>query len=279
MHRSKLYLLLSALVMSLAIGGAACGSKKSKHKKQTQAQTDDKGGAKTPDDKGGDKGGATPAAGGSGVIQGTVKFTGTAPEMPALKREADPFCAKTPMNAETVVVNENGTLRNVVVRIKPGTVKGPAATEPIKIEQHDCMYRPRVQTAMADQEVTIHNGDPTTHNVHAFDMREGEGEESLFNLAQPKGAADITKDANGYAVMKFKCDVHPWMIGYIVVTDHPYATVTGEDGSFKIEGVPAGKYTLEAWHEHYGMKTAEIEVTDKGTAEATFTYDAAEKPL
>ncbi len=283
MARSKLYLTLSAVVLSLAVAGPGCGgekkSKRSAKKTDNGAKAGGDDGAKAGGDDGNKGGGAAPVAEGSGTITGQVDFTGEAPEMPDLKRDADPFCAKTPMKAETVVVNENKTLRNVLVRIKPGTVKGPAATEPIKVEQHDCMYRPRIQGAMADQEIMIHNGDPTTHNVHAFDMRTGEGEESLFNLAQPKGAADIKKDANGYEVMKFKCDVHPWMIGYIVVTDHPFFSVTGEDGAFKLEKVPAGKYTLEAWHEHYGLKTAEVEVAKDGTAEVKFAFDASEKAL
>ncbi|RMH45222.1 MAG: DUF2012 domain-containing protein [Deltaproteobacteria bacterium] len=270
MNRSKVRVLLSAFAaVALAAGG--CGKSDNKSNQSSKpAAGGDKGAA------GGDKA-AAPT--GHGTIVGKVNFTGTPPEMPELKRDADPVCAKKKMKAETVVVNENKTLRNVLVRIKPGTVKGPAPTEPVEIHQQDCMYRPRVQGAVADQDIKIVNTDPTTHNVHTFDMREGEGEESLFNLAQPKGAAPITKNANGYQVIKFKCDVHPWMLGYIVVSDHPYFAVTGDDGTFKIENVPAGKYTLEAWHEHYGMKTAEVTVTDKGTAEVAFSYDGTEKPL
>jgi len=132
---------------------------------------------------------------------------------------------------------------------------------------------------MTGQEITVTNQDPTTHNLHGFSIAEGGGEESLFNLAQPTGAPPITKDANGYDLIRMKCDVHPWMVAYIVVTDHPFFAVTGDDGGFTIEGVPPGKYTLEAWHEHYGVKTTEIEVADKGTAEAEFTFDAADKPL
>ena len=45
-----------------------------------------------------------------------------------------------------------------------------------------------------------------------------------------------------------------------MVAGHPFFAVTGDDGSFKITGVPAGKYTVEAWHERYGTKTAEITV-------------------
>ena len=56
--------------------------------------------------------------------------------------------------------------------------------------------------------------------------------------------------------MKFKCDVHPWMTGYVAVTDHPFFAVTGDDGSFTIPNVPAGTYTIEAWHERFGTPTA-----------------------
>jgi hypothetical protein len=63
-------------------------------------------------------------------------------------------------------------------------------------------------------------------------------------------------------VVKFKCDVHPWMTGYVLVTDNPYYAVTTENGAFKLEGIPAGKYTLEAWHEKYGTQTKEITVAD-----------------
>ena len=76
---------------------------------------------------------------------------------------------------------------------------------------------------MAGQKVVVANADATTHNVHGFDMRHGAGEDELFNLAQPRGARDISKAADGeYQVMKFRCDVHPWMFGYVVVTDHPF---------------------------------------------------------
>src|SRR5215510_8081856 len=62
---------------------------------------------------------AAPTAGatGSGTITGSVKLTGTPPEMPLTKRQADPFCAKTPMKEEDVLVGAGGGLKNVLVRI------------------------------------------------------------------------------------------------------------------------------------------------------------------
>jgi hypothetical protein len=63
------------------------------------------------------------------------------------------------------------------------------------------------------------------------------------------------------SIVKFKCDVHPWMTGYVAVTDHPFFAVTGDDGSFTIPNVPAGTYTIEAWHERFGSTTADVKVS------------------
>ena len=51
---------------------------------------------------------------------------------------------------------------------------------------------------------------------------------------------------------KIKCDVHPWMIAYIGVFDHPYFAVTGDDGTYSISGLSSGEYVIEAWHERLG---------------------------
>jgi plastocyanin len=279
MHRSRISLAIFAALCALALAGAGCGKEKKSKRQEGAAKTTTPDTPPTTPDTPPTTPDTPPTtpAGGSGTIAGSVAFTGTAPAMPKLKREADPFCAKTEMNDETVVVNGNGTLANVLVRIKPGSAKGAAAAGPVTVKQDNCMYRPRVQGAQTGQEVVIGNGDPTTHNVHAFGLLAGEGEESLYNLAQPKGAADITKDVGEYDVVKFKCDVHPWMYGYVVVTDHPFFAVTSDTGEFKIENVPAGKYTIEAWHEHFGMKTVEVEVTAGGSADPKLGYDGTEK--
>ncbi|MBA2542619.1 MAG: DUF2012 domain-containing protein, partial [Deltaproteobacteria bacterium] len=52
----------------------------------------------------------------------------------------------------------------------------------------------------------------------------------------------------------------PWMHSYAVVVDHPYFGVTGEDGTFTIANLPAGAYTLEAWHPKLGTRTLDIKI-------------------
>jgi plastocyanin len=214
---------------------------------------------------------AAPGAAGSAVIKGLVTLQGTPPEVKLIKRETDPFCARKQMKEEEVIVGAGGALKNVLVRISKG-VSGhyePPA-EGATLDQTDCMYRPRVQGIMAGQSLIIKNGDQTLHNVHSY-----KGPSTIFNQAQVPGLGPMAKKFNESGdIIKFKCDVHPWMTGYVGVSNHPFFAVTGDDGAFTIPKVPAGTYTLEAWHERYGSKTAEITVADDKPTEIKFVFDA-----
>jgi hypothetical protein len=208
---------------------------------------------------------------GSATITGTVKLTGTPPAMGMTKRQADPYCAKTPMKEEDVVVGAGGALKNAVVRISKG-VSGrydPPAS-PAIVDQTACMYRPRVQAIVLGQPVHIKNSDQTLHNVHGY-----KGPSTLFNQAELPGQPPMVKQfTDADQMVKLKCDVHPWMTGWVLVSSHPFFAVTGDDGSFKITGVPPGSYTVEAWHERYGTKTSEVTVAADKPAEASFQFEA-----
>lgn len=222
--------------------------------------------------KTGDTGAA--ASGPKSTLSATVMFTGTAPTPAKLKREADPFCAKTAMTSEEVLVKD-GKLANVLVRVKDGASGSfTAPTTNAIVDQVDCMYRPRVQGVVAGQTIEVKNSDKTGHNVHTY-----KGDETIFNRAQPQPGT-FTKKGDELGVKEgpiaFKCDIHPWMTGYVVVNTNPYFAVSDETGLAKIE-LPAGKYTLEAWHEKFGVKTAEVTVEEGKPAEVKFEYAGTEK--
>ena len=213
----------------------------------------------------------TPAAEGVGTIVGKITLAGEAPKMADLDRKSDPFCAKT-KKIEPYVRAAGGNLQDVLVRLPVGAAKGAPAA-PAVVSQHECMYEPFVTGVMTGESVIIKNADKTTHNIHTYD-----GDETLFNEAQPPGAPDLNKtvESDGGTVIKFQCDVHKWMQAHVVVTDHPFFAVSGADGSYKIEKVPAGEYELEAWHPYLGVQKVKVDVKKDATAEIAFTFKAAD---
>ena len=216
---------------------------------------------------------AAPAAG-IGTIHGKITLEGAAPKMAALPRQTDPVCAKEPMNSNAVVAAADGGLKDVLVRIPVGKAKGPAPTAAASIDQKSCMYHPHVLGVVSGQQISIHNSDATTHNIHTY-----VGDETIFNEAQPPGAADIKKpiESDAGSVMKLSCDVHKWMEAHVIITDHPFFQVTGDDGSFTLASVPAGTYEIEAWHPHLGgAKKAQVTVEPGKTAEVKISFAATD---
>src|SRR5689334_8998017 len=214
-----------------------------------------------------------PAAAMAETIEGVVDFTGKAPTAGKLHREADPFCAKKPMT-DPSVLTKGGKLQNVWVHVTKGAKEAAKApTTAVEMDQKDCMYEPRMTTAVVGQKIQAKNGDPVLHNVHTY-----LGSATLFNKGMPNDkAAPIETTAKEAGLMKWKCDVHPWMRGYIGVSKNALQAVTGADGSFKIDDVPPGKYTIESWHEKYGTKTEEVTVEAGKPAKVKFSYNGTEK--
>lgn len=207
-----------------------------------------------------------------GKISGSVGYeNGASPKR--INMSADPYCDQQhPGGAvtETISENDNGTLQWVFVYIKSGLpdAKFAVPSEPVVLNQHGCQYSPHVFGVQTDQPLQIVNSDSTLHNVHARPKKNPE-----FNMAQPmQGMKSSQSFPNPEIMVPVKCDVHPWMASYIGVLAHPYFAVTGEDGSFEIDDVPPGTYTVEAWHEKLGTKTMEVTVEPKGEATAEFSY-------
>ncbi|MDH3523940.1 MAG: carboxypeptidase regulatory-like domain-containing protein [Acidobacteriota bacterium] len=212
---------------------------------------------------------AAPA--GSGSITGLVSYSGEDTDA-AIDMNADPVCAdlhEAGTESETIVASD-GNLANVFVYVKEG-VSGsyPPPAEPLVLDQQGCAYHPHVTGLQTGQTLVIRNSDPTLHNVHAMPTKNPE-----FNQGQPFQNMELQKTFDQAEIMiRFKCDVHPWMSAYMGVVAHPFFAVTGADGSFTIEGLPAGDYVVESWHESLGAKTQAVTVGD-GAVAVAFDYDA-----
>lgn len=221
------------------------------------------------------------AAGATGTIKGIVKLTGPAPPNPPIRMGADPLCAKQARESgkrpvqEYVVVGPNQGLANTFVDLQ-GAFPGapPAPKDPVTVTQRGCVYSPRVAGVRVGQQLRLVNNDTLLHNLHGI-SRKSNG----FNETQPSSGSvnNFTMKAPE-TMVKLTCDVHSWMVGYVSVETHPYFAVTGADGSFTIANVPAGRQTVQTWHERYGRVTQVVTVKPGETVTVDLSYKGTEKP-
>ncbi|HXH25104.1 MAG TPA: carboxypeptidase regulatory-like domain-containing protein [Vicinamibacterales bacterium] len=212
---------------------------------------------------------------GESTIRGVVRFEGTPPPAREIHMASDPLCmpeGPEGTRSEVVVVGPDNGLQYVFVYVKDGLGDRtfPPPKTPVVLDQKGCRYSPHVFGVQVGQPVEIRNSDPTLHNVHAIPKVNAE-----FNFGQPARVPPMTRVFDKPEIgVPFRCDVHGWMSAYAGVVPHPFYAVSGPDGSFEIKGLPAGTYTIEAWHEKLGTQTTTVTVDGKTGATASFTFKA-----
>jgi plastocyanin len=205
-------------------------------------------------------------------VTGVVKFEGTVPKPARIDMSSDPNCLKvhpSPGTTEDIVTGANGGLENAVVYVAAGlegrTFQPPA--EPAILEQKGCAYKPHVIALQANQKLKVVNSDSTTHNIHPMPANNRE-----WNMSQPPGVPIEQSFAREEIAIPVKCNVHPWMRGYVAVFKHPYFAVTGKDGSFELKDLPGGTYTITVWHGKLGTQSQKVTVGAGQTQKLEFVF-------
>ena len=208
----------------------------------------------------------------TGTIEGVVSLSGKLPGNMVIRMGVDPACAR--LNADRQVVQEavaaapDGSLANVFLQLEGTFPATPVPTEPVVVDQHDCIFTPRVVGVRVGQPVQFTNSDALLHTVHSLSATT-----NTFNLSQPlEGMVHEVRLAKEEGMLRIKCDRHRWMTEYVGVVTHPYFAVSDRSGTFSIEGVPVGTQTIQAWHEVYGTLTQTVRVEAGAVATADFTY-------
>ncbi len=268
MKRAQMLLLLLAVLGLLTLSMASCGGgEEDDDLAEDDASPAESAGAKyTP-------------SGNEGTVTGTIAFTGAVPEPISISMDADATCGAANPNAvvEDVVVKD-GKLGNVFIYVKDGKTADDGKnianltfdvpTETKTLDQKGCHYTPHVIGVMVGQKLSVTNSDKTSHNVNVQAKSNPQ-----FNQSQTTGAPPIEKTfVRAETLIPVKCQVHPWMKSYIGVVKHPFHAVSGEDGTYEIKGLPAGTYTLVAWHEKLGEKTQSVTVGAKESKAQDFSF-------
>ena len=222
----------------------------------------------------------------AGNITGTVTYEGDAPARPALTATKDQHCidAVKGTKSEALVVSKGKGIKNVVIYAR---IRGAKPTVPDKnpvMDQKGCAYYPHVLAVVAGSTVDLTSSDPVAHNVHSHAKK---NEAINYQIPQP-GKVIPHKVAKAEEI-KFTCDIHAWMTGYIVAVPNNFFSVTGyknadgtwissddyeksaDAGAYSIAEVPAGRARVVAWHEELGSANKTVEVPASGDIAVNFT--------
>jgi len=206
----------------------------------------------------------------AGTITGDVKLVDGPPKMAPVKVTKDQdYCGETLLN-ESYLVDANGGLKNVVVYLEAVQTAAPADPQKLNmIENTGCRYAPRILAMQKGERLRVKNNDPKLHIPHSY-----LNEKTVFMLSLPfkNTILDATQKIRDAGILKLVCDTHAWMLGFVHVFDHLFFAVTGDKGSFSIPNVPAGTYTLKAWHEDAGLNSQEVVVSEGGEVRVNFEF-------
>lgn len=209
----------------------------------------------------------------AGSLEVTAQFEGEAPEREEFDASGNPECGTDTIQGQRVVVNDNETLQNVVVAVTdaPANLEANAAKN-TTIDQAGCQYEPHVAILGTEGKLTVKDSDEGLHNVRAT-TQDGQ---QLFNKTTFKGqSVDIeAAQFDGPGAYRLECNVHPWMEAYVFVTENGRAGVTGDEGRTELTELPAGEYTVKAWHEKYGAQTQTVTVEGDESSSLSFTFSA-----
>lgn len=219
-----------------------------------------------------------------GSISGKVTFKGAVPaegiERILITKNPD-VCGKGEREVVWIDVKD-GALRGTFVfidKIKAGKKWEKPKGGNYLINQKGCRFHPWAQVVRPGP-VTIRNSDKgVLHNINTREMigveKKRVVKRTMFNFGQPD-PGDIKQDLKPRRspYIAINCEAHNFMYGFMLAPKHPYAVVVKDDGSFSLDNIPAGKYTVKAWHPRLGVIKSKITVKGGAKAEANFSFAA-----
>lgn len=206
---------------------------------------------------------------GTGTVEGTVRFVGEKiPTSTIVPVGADAqYCGHEHSKEDWVIDAEHRVLRYAIVHLDGDDLDRWEQTKPeyLLLDNKNCRFEPHAAVLTVGSTIELHNSDEILHTAHAYFA-------ATFNVALPQPGASEKRVLSRPGIIQIRCDNHGWMNSFIRVDRHPFHAVTDSEGRFRIVGVPAGTYTLEAWHERSGSQRREVTVRDRQTTKVDLTF-------
>ena len=195
-----------------------------------------------------------------GGIRGLVKYSGNVPELPpyTIHKNSNVCGSGQTMHPCARPVGKSD-FSDAVVWIEEMTTGKPWSSQPAKqmLDQAGCIFDPHLIVARVDSQLEIKNSDPVRHTVHAYSLQH----RTVFDFAMPRAGTVhvVTLDTPG--VFNLQCDAgHRWMRAHLIVVQNPYVAVTDQQGAYVIDDIPPGSYTINVWHDWFGLQKQTVQV-------------------
>lgn len=196
-----------------------------------------------------------------GTVVGVVTTAVPAPS--DLRITIDPAICGQTLPDESVVVDRAGHVSGVVA-----TVTGVPALAPADapIVNDRCRFTPHVSLLRPKGAVRMTSHDEVMHTMHAANA----AGKALFNLSLPIPNITLSRPVDKPGAVTLSCSTHTWMRGYVFVTEE-LSAISGVDGSFRLDGIPAGVREIRIWHETLGAAPVRVTVRDGETTTIAVT--------
>ncbi|MFQ5444207.1 MAG: carboxypeptidase-like regulatory domain-containing protein, partial [Nitrospinales bacterium] len=173
-----------------------------------------------------------------------------------------------------------GGLSNVVISIKHVDAGKPFPNKRVDIISENCKFLPDVNVIRNGETFTVDNQDAVMHNSQVYQKERGK---IILNIPIP--AEEVSegkiKFQKNYKIFQMICGMHEFMQTWGYRVQNPYNSITGKDGSFKIDDLPPGDYVVSAWHFLMKPRTKKIHISENSVVNINFEFDGDEviRPL
>ncbi len=205
-----------------------------------------------------------------GTVSGVVSFSSPVSPAAPIATGADSASCGATIPDESVQMQGNAVAGAVVWLDGVRSGKALPVERRMELELDQCRLKPRVQAMVVGSAVNLIAHDPFREHLRFI----AGGESSPRATALLGGDEQVIPTelpAKSPGMVIVRDSTRKWPRAYLAVFDHPYYAVTGADGTFKLEGVPAGTYTLRAWHERSKPTEQKVTVGASGTVRADVT--------
>jgi len=205
----------------------------------------------------------------TGVLEGQAFFQGSKiPESTQIQNTTDPQDCGTVQSLRDIIISmENQGIKNVIVALNgvPLPEDYQPQTSQLILDNRDCQFQPHIAVLTTGSNIEAINSDPIFHSVHFYGFLNR-------NLALGPNQSKVVRTVRRPSFYIVKCDVHGWMQAFIRVDEHPFHSISDAAGAFRIENIPPGSYTLEAWHEYFGKTEMTVDIKPDTPSRVTIYY-------